>query len=325
MGTISNTSLITGGAGFIGSHLCETLLEQGHTVHCVDNLLLGKEDHIAHLVSHPNFHFKRLDLLDLDTLTQFFDTVKVDTIFHLAANSDIQKGSQFLDTDLSHTFLTTFNLIKMARQYHCKEFVFASSSAVYGNSDTPLSESESPFLPISFYGSAKLASEAYLHALLEHTDMSAWIVRFPNVVGERLTHGVIYDFINKLNKTPKTLAILGNGKQAKPYLYVNDLINAILLIWRSLHDRWNVINVGVESTTTVDTIADEVIQALGLNQVSKQYTGSDKGWPGDVPHFTYDLTKIHQLGWKANYSSTEAITLSIKKEIEWRNRIQLTP
>ena len=201
-------------------------------------------------------------------------------------------------------------------QYQVKQLVFASTSAVYGDRSDPLQEDSGPLRPISFYGAAKLASEAYISACVENHGLQAWIFRFPNVIGERLTHGVIFDFINRLTTNPKELRILGDGTQQKPYLYVHDLIEAILFCQAKSDNKLNIFNIGVDSATSVSSIAKIVTTEMGLTDVQFNYTGGNRGWVGDVPRFEYDLSRIHKLGWKAKLSSDDAVRITVQAELK---------
>jgi len=304
--------LVTGGAGFIGSHLIDALLREGHRVVCVDDLSLGKEENIQHHLANPCFHFVPLDILNAAEYGEVFAQHHFNAVFHLAANSDIQQGASNLEIDLKKTFMTTFVTLSCMKNNGVNNIIFASSSAVYGEHRDFLHEDAGPLFPISFYGAAKLCSEAYISAFCENFGITAWIFRFPNVVGERTTHGALFDFMHKLRKNPAELLILGDGKQKKPYLYVKDLVEGMLFGWKNAHDKINYFNLGVESTTTVNRIASTVAEEMGLSGVTFTYTGGDRGWPGDVPHFQYDLSKIHALGWKAKRSSDEAILLAVR-------------
>lgn len=312
---MNNNFLITGGAGFIGSHLCERLLTLGHRVICIDNLSLGTQDHIQHLISNPQFSFINGDVIDTDLMEQLCRDHAINGIYHLAANSDIQAGGKTMAIDLEKTLQTTIACIECIRKFKINTFVFASSSAVYGRFDEPMTEESGPCRPVSFYGAAKLASENYIHAMLEHADFQAWIIRFPNVVGHRLTHGVIYDFIRKLQQNPKTLEILGDGNQCKPYMLVEDLIDGILVAQNQLTDMFNVINIGVDSATTVTDIANKLVAHMKLKEVAYTYTGGPGGWAGDVPQFSYDLTKMKAMGWAPKYSSDQAVQRCIEYEV----------
>jgi len=178
-----------------------------------------------------------------------------------------------------------------------------------------VSETFGPLFPASHYGASKLASEAYIASFCENYGMQAWITRFPNVVGERATHGAIFDFIRKLKKNPNELEVLGNGEQIKPYLYVKDLINAILFTFENTNEKINFYNLGVETRTKVKEIATMVIEEMKVN-AKIRFTGGDRGWVGDVPEFNYNVDKIHALGWKAEISSNEAVKKSIQYILE---------
>jgi len=308
--------LVTGGAGFIGSHLCDHLLAWGDEVHALDNLSCGRKENIAHNLGHRAFRFIQADLLDLEPLQRLFGAERYDTVFHLAGNSDIRRGYRETALDLRQTFLTTYNVAECARRYGMREILFASSSTVYGAHDKPLSESTGPLHPISFYGAAKLASEGFLTAYASLFDMTVWMFRLPNVVGARLTHGCVYDFVERLRKDPTQLLILGDGNQRKPYAHVKDVIDAMMLAWEHARDRVNCFAIGPEGTTSVREIARIVIEEIGLRNVRIEYTGEARGWPGDIPSFQYDARKIRALGWKPRHSSDQAIREAVRSMIE---------
>ena len=232
--------LVTGGAGFIGSHLCDSLHAEGHAITVMDNLILGVEENISHLKGRSDFNFVEADLLDIDRLRQLFDVSEFDMVFHLAANSDIQKGSKDPQLDYDLTFNTTFNVLQCMREFGVKKLFFASTSAIYGDTSDRLHENYGPLQPVSNYGAGKLASAGFISAFRSAYNIQTWITRFPNVVGERFTHGVIYDFMNKLRKNPEVLTVLGNGEQNKPYLYVKDLVEGILFVCKNAKDLYNI-------------------------------------------------------------------------------------
>lgn len=312
--------LVTGGAGFIGSHLTDSLIADGHHVTCVDDLSLGTEDNIRHLDGHDRFRFILQDILALEGLDRVFAEGDFDTVFHMAANSDIQDGGRGHSADLNKTFITTFRTLEAMDKHRVKAFVFASSSAIYGELCTKLHEDIGPIFPISFYGAAKYACEVYISAFNENCGIQSWIYRFPNVVGERCTHGAMFDFMNRLHANPKELKILGDGNQIKPYLYVKDLVDGVLCGWKNSSGPVNYFNLGVESRTTVRKIAEIVVEELGLKDVKFKYTGGDRGWVGDVPNFDYDLSKINALGWKAKTSSDDAMRIAVRAEIARRKQ-----
>jgi UDP-glucose 4-epimerase len=239
-----------------------------------------------------------------------FASRKFARVYHLAANSDIQKSGKDPSIDIHDTLETTISVLNAMHKHNVKELLFASTSAVYGDKREALQETTGDLRPISYYGGAKLASEAMISAFSAMNDMKVNIIRFPNVVGPRLTHGAVYDFIKKLRKNPKELEILGDGNQEKPYIYVSDLIEAMLFL--PFKTGMNIYNAGVESATTVRKIADIVCGEMGLKNVEYKFTGGSVGWPGDVPKFQYDLSKIHAAGWKAKHASDEAIRLAAR-------------
>jgi len=307
--------LITGGAGFIGSHLCDALLERGHNITVVDNLILGREENISHLFSFPNFKFIKEDILNIDSMREIFNNSAFEMVYHLAASSDIQIGSKNPKVDYDLTFKTTFYILQLLKEYKIKKLFFASTSAIYGETHDILSENYGPLSPVSSYGAGKLASEAFISAFSSNYRIQTWIARFPNVVGERFTHGVIYDFIHKLQENPKELTVLGNGEQYKPYVYVKDLVKGILYIIDHSNQLYNVYMLGSNTRTKVKEIAAMVIEEMGL-QASIHYTGGDRGWIGDIPEFSYDLRKINNLGWKATHNSNDSVRLAIQKALK---------
>jgi UDP-glucose 4-epimerase len=301
---------ISGGAGFIGGHLIDALLERGDDVLCADNLCLGTEDMIRHCYGNPNFEFIKIDICDGAKLEEVFEKHNFDRVYHLAANSDIQKSGKDPNIDYHNTFLTTVCLLNVMRKYKVKELLFSSTSAVYGAKRDLLREDTGDLRPVSYYGAAKLASEAFIAAYAAMNGFAANIIRFPNVVGPRLTHGAIFDFIAKLRKNPNELEILGDGAQDKPYIYVADLIEAMLAM--KYVPGVEMFNVGVDSSTTARRIADIVCEEMGLRDVAYRFTGGAVGWLGDVPKFQYDLGKIHAFGWMAKHTSDEAVRLAAR-------------
>ena len=307
-------ALIAGGAGFIGSHLADYLLDEGNEVVCIDNFFIGTRQNIVHLLANPRYVFYQYDLNNRELLNQVFDKEKPNYVFHLAANSDIQASAQNPIIEYQNTYSTTFNLLEAMRLHNVKKMFFASTSAVYGNKDTLLNENTASLAPISYYGGAKLGSEGLISAYAYMNDMDILIFRFPNVIGPRLTHGVIFDFIKRLKKDSNKLLILGDGTQTKPYLYVFDLIEAIMK-FKNIGKGVTLYNVGVDTATSVTRIAEIVCQKMGLSNVSFEYTGGKGGWKGDVPKFQYDLNKIHTAGWTAKHTSDEAVALTVENNL----------
>ena len=310
--------LVVGGAGFIGSHLCDALLENGDRVFCLDNLMRGTKDNLTLAMKSSNFSFVKADASDESYMTSFMKEHSIDFVFHLAANSDIQASAMDPKIEFDCTLSTTWAILSAMRKNNIKKMFFASTSAVYGEQcDVLLSENSTLLEPISYYGAAKMSSEALIHAFSHMNDMDVCVFRFPNVIGPRLTHGVIFDFINKLTATPDKLEVLGNGTQSKPYVYVHDLVRAIML----MHDKvvgMDIYNVGIENDTAVSTIAEIVRSEMCLPEANICYGSENIGWKGDVPHFMFDLTKIHNAGWKASMSSDEAVTATVREVLKCR-------
>src|SRR6202163_1319285 len=306
-------TLVTGGAGFIGSHLCERLVGRGGQVWCVDNLRLGRRRNIAHLASLPAFRFVELDVLDRPALGALFGEARFDAVFHLAANSDIAAGAGDFRLDMELNQLTTVTVLEAMRSHEVKHLFFASTSAIFGETDALLHENFAPLEPISFYGASKLAAEAYVSVFAHTFGGRAVILRFPNVVGERATHGVIYDLLRKLESDRGKLEVLGDGNQSKPYLYVGDLVAAALTAWDKAEGPLAVYHAAGIGTTSVREIVEIVVAAAGRGDTRIVYSGGDRGWPGDVPRFRYDISRLQALGWQPRRHSSEAVRYAAER------------
>ncbi|EHL15444.1 hypothetical protein HMPREF9629_01833 [Peptoanaerobacter stomatis] len=311
--------LVAGGAGFIGSHLIDALLKENHTVVCIDNFFIGTKENIKHLKGNKNFIFYEQDLCDINKLKSIFEKEKIEYIFHLAANSDIQASAKNPVIEYNNTYTTTFNILECMRLYDVKKVFFASTSAVYGEKNgVDVAENNTTLEPISYYGASKLGSEAIINAYTYMNNYKTLIFRFPNVIGPRLTHGVIFDFIKKLENNNEKLQILGDGNQTKPYMYVYDLVDAIIKFKDKIEEGVTIYNIGVDTHTSVTKIADIICEKMNLKDVKYDYTGGKGGWKGDVPKFSYNLNKIHSAGWKAKYTSDEAVEETVKEELKKR-------
>lgn len=310
--------LVTGGAGFIGSHLCDSLLSSGFEVVCADRLVFRHTNNIDHLFSNNRFTFEEIDLAVMDETLSLFEKYDIEAVYHLAANSDIKKGGQEPSIDFHDTLMTTHCVLEGMRKTGVSRLFFASTSAVYGGrSGESLVETAGGLLPVSYYGGAKFASEALISSYASMLDMSVMVFRFPNVIGPRLTHGVIFDFVAKLRKDPRRLEILGDGTQCKPYIYVHDLIEAIILLTAEWRQGIEIVNVGVRGAgTTVAQIAEIVVNEIGLEGVELLYTGGDRGWKGDVPKFEYDISKALSMGWQPSHTSDESVIATVRSVVE---------
>ena len=306
---------VTGGAGFIGSHLVDRLMDDGNKVTVYDNLISGRKEWIEHHFNNKSFRFIEADLLDFDTLREAMKGHKV--IWHLGANTDIPTGSRITDLDLKNCTIATRNVLEAMRENEIDKILFASTSCVYG--DVPLvllSEISGPLFPISLYGAGKLACEGLLTAYSHLFGIKVWMFRFGNVLGSRMGHGVISDFIHKLRQNPKELEILGDGNQEKNFFLVEDCIDGMLCAFRNSSKQYDVFNLGCEFTVKVSTIAQIVVDEMGLKDVKFKYTGGKRGWPGDAPYVMFDVRKIESLGWRARHTSAEAVRIATRKLIE---------
>lgn len=310
-------TILTGCAGFIGSNLTHHLLNQKKIVLGLDNLKLGKLNNLNRSIKKKNFFFKKIDLSNYTELSRFLIKInkkyKIDTIWHLAANSDIKDGFDNPDNDYKNTFLTTYNLIKISKKIKVKNFVFASSSAIYGDlKNKKISEDSGPLLPISVYGSMKLASEGIISAAKESFLKKIFIFRFPNVVGYPSTHGVIHDFIKKLKKNPFKLDVLGNGQQKKIYMHVDELINSMCYVVNNSKKNVSLFNLGPrDNGVTVKFISKEVIKYFKKNKKIK-FQKKTKGWVGDVPIFRYSTKKFKKFAPRIKTYSKYAIIRAVK-------------
>jgi UDP-glucose 4-epimerase len=299
------THFITGGAGFIGSHLVDKLSKRnGVTVY--DNLSTGREEFIADHFDDPFFKFVKGDLLDVETL---LSSVRGhDTVWHMAANPDIRKGTASTMVDLEQNTIATYNILECARRADVKSFVFSSTSTIYGRAKViPTPEDYGPCLPISLYGASKLACEGLVSAYAELYGMKAWIYRFANIVGHRSTHGILFDLVQKLNGNRKVLEVLGDGKQRKSYLLVEECVEGMIYGFKHAKDTVNYFNLGAADQITVKRIVEVLLEETRLRNVRVKYTGGESGWKGDVPVFLLSNKKMAKLGWKPKHDSEQAV------------------
>lgn len=308
-------AFVTGGAGFIGSHLVDKLIDKGYTATVYDNLSSGNKQFLKQHMKNDKFRLVEADLLDLKRVNK--EIKNHDVVFHAAANPFVRLGEKQTKLDFEQSGIATYNVLEAMRVNDIKKIVFSSSSVVYAEKPGFLfPENYGPTLPISLYGAGKLAAEGLISAFCGTFDFQAWIFRFANVVGTRGTHGVIIDFIDKLKKNPGELEILGDGHQQKPYLYVTDVVDGMLYGFEHSNDQINLFNLSCYSTTNVTGIAEMVIEEMGLKNVKFRYTGGERGWPGDIPRFQLDSSKLSKLGWTAKYTSDEAIRKAIREILD---------
>jgi UDP-glucose 4-epimerase len=306
-------TVVTGGAGCIGSDLAESLLSQGCEVTVVDNLSSGRIEHIQKLLSHPRFRFVDGDLLESGMLNRVVAGAQM--VYHLAANPDVKfTPGDGTDKDLRQNVLATYNVLEAMRLHGVRRLAFSSTSAIYGISEVqPIPEHLSP-RPISLYGATKLGCEALISAFSNLFEMQCWIFRFANIVGAKVRkkgQTVVSDFVHRLRENPRQLTILGDGRQAKSYMLASDCIEAMLYVIGHARERVNVYNLGCSDSLPVTRIAEMVVQAMGLPEVEYSFTGGEGGWPGDVPRFMLDVSALNGLGWKAHYTSEQAVAMAI--------------
>jgi UDP-glucose 4-epimerase len=306
---------VTGGAGFIGSHLVDRLIEDGNQVTVFDKLVLGENTRIKRHLNRPDFRFIQGDLLDFQVLKDAMSGHEV--VWHLGANTGIRQGNMTTDLDLKNCTITVYNVLEAARQLGIDKILFSSSACVYGDIPlTPVSESSGPLLPINLYGAGKLAGEGLVSAYSHLFNMRALIFRYGNVVGSRMDHGVIFDLIQKLKKNPGELEILGDGNQEKPFFLVEDCIDGMLCAFNKNGTQCEVYNLGCDSVTVIRRLAEIVVEEMGLSKVSFKYTGGRRGWPGDSPIVRFSIDKIKKLGWRPKHTSDDAVRIAARRLIE---------
>lgn len=289
-------AFITGGAGFIGSNLVDRLLAAGHTVTAYDNFSTGQLRFLEAAVQHPAFRLVEGDLMDLPRLTEAI--AGHDVVFHLAANADVRFGTQHPRKDLEQNTIATFNVLEAMRANGVRRVAFSSTGSIYGEPEIFPTPENAPFpIQTSLYGASKLACEGLLQAYAAGFDFQVYIFRFVSILGERYTHGHVFDFYKKLLADPGYIEVLGNGRQRKSYLYVQDCIDAMLMVMEHVHDPVNIYNLGTDEYCTVDDSLDWICEHLGVNP-ERRYTGGERGWIGDSPFIFLDTTKVRSLGWQ---------------------------
>jgi len=305
--------LITGGAGFIGSHLVDRL-SLANDIVVLDNLSAGKLDFIRHHLDKGDIEFIHGDIFDENVLKNAMKDI--DLVFHMAANPDARVGPDNTYIHVHQNVIATYRVLETMRKSGARDIVFPSTSTVYGEASViPTPETYGPMIPISFYASSKLACEAIISAFSDNFGMQAAVYRFANVVGNRSTHGVTFDFVHKLKKDPTKLEILGDGKQIKSYFHISDCINAMCHAYEHNLDRFGIFNIGSKDYIDVTTIADAVTEAMNLKDVKYAYTGGvdgGRGWKGDVRVMLLSIEKLEKLGWEPEYSSKESIEMTAR-------------
>ncbi|WP_297516403.1 NAD-dependent epimerase/dehydratase family protein [Thermococcus sp.] len=309
--------LVTGGAGFIGSHLVDKLMELGHEVRVLDDLSAGSLNNIKRWLDNERFEFIKGDMRNPEIVREAVKDVEV--IFHLAANPEVRIGSQSPELLYETNVLITYNLLNAMRNSSAKYIVFTSSSTVYGDAEViPTPEDYAPLEPISVYGGAKLAAEALISGYAHTFGFRALIFRLANIIGERSNHGVIYDFINKLRRNLEELEILGDGTQRKSYLHVSDTVEGMLKIFEHFKGTGKTVdfyNLGNDDWITVREIAEIVSEEMGLKPRFVFTGGVDggRGWKGDVKFMRLSIEKAKATGWRPRLNSYEAVRRTVRE------------
>lgn len=312
-----NHMVVTGCAGFIGSNLVDRLLAGGHQVIGIDNFSTGQRRFLDAAILNPNFRLIEMDLLDLDALKRAF--AGGEAVCHLAANADVRFGIEHPRRDLEQNTIATYNVLEAMRANGIKKIAFSSTGSVYGESPIVPTPEDGPFpIQTSLYGASKAAGEGLISAYCEGFGYQAYIFRFVSILGERYTHGHVFDFYQKLSSDPSRLPVLGNGKQRKSYLYVQDCIDAMLLAMEKAREKVNIFNLGLDGYCEVDDSIGWICQELGVKP-KLEYSGGDRGWVGDNPFIFLDTKRIQALGWRPKCEIREGVVKTVRylRDNEW--------
>ncbi len=312
-----STVVVTGCAGFIGSNLVDRLLRLGYWVTGIDDFSTGQRKFLGNALTHRQFRLIEGSVLDTQGLTQWVQGA--DCVMHLAANADVRFGTNHPRLDLEQNTIATENVLEAMRANGIKRIVFASTGSVYGEAAVIPTPENAPFpIQTSLYGASKLAGEGLIQAYCEGFGFQSWIFRFVSILGERYTHGHVFDFYKQLRKDPTVLRVLGNGRQRKSYLYVHDCIDALLLAVGKASDKINLFNLGANDYCEVTDSIGWITEALGVKP-RLEFTGGDRGWIGDNPFIFLDTSRIQGLGWKPKLSIRDGIikTVEYLRANEW--------
>lgn len=312
---ISGPVLVTGGAGFIGSHIIDKLVNDGIDTIALDNLATGMISNLSNNEGKKNFRFIKKDLSNSDEVRNALKGIK--TVFHMAADPEVRTGFENPESTYRENLRNTFYLLEEIRKSDVDKLIFASTSAVYGDAHVlPTSEDYGPLLPISAYGASKLACEAYISSYCNNHGIEGRIVRSANIIGARGRHGVTWDFINKLKKNPAELEVLGDGRQKKSYIHITDGVEGFFCCMKNTNQKVEVYNLGSEDSVDVMSIAKIVVKNVNPGNAKIITTGGvdgGRGWVGDIRHAHLDITKLKGLGWSPNLSSAESVDLASKE------------
>jgi UDP-glucose 4-epimerase len=303
-------AFITGGAGFIGSNLVDRLLAEGHTVTAFDNFSTGRRDFLAAATGHTTFRLVEGDMLDLPSLAEA--VAGHDVVFHLAANADVRFGAQHPRKDLEQNTIATFNVLEAMRLGGVRRIAFSSTGSIYGEPDIFPTPETAPFpLQTSLYGASKLAGEGLIAAYCAGFGFQGYIFRFVSILGERYTHGHVFDFYKKLLADPRRIEVLGDGRQRKSYLYVQDCVDAMLTVLARATEAVNIYNLGADEYVTVNDSLGWICEHLGLRP-ERSYTGGERGWVGDSPFIFLDTARVRALGWRPKLTIREGVIRTLE-------------
>lgn len=298
---------VTGCAGFIGSNLVDRLLQDGHTVTGYDNFSTGQRDFLVEAHKSRRFQMIEGDMLDPDRLNAALQ--EVDFVFHLAANADVRHGTEHPAKDLEQNTIATFNVLEAMRENGVRRIAFSSTGSIYGEPEVfPTPEDCSFPVQTSLYGASKLAGEGLMSAYCEGYGMQGYIFRFVSILGERYTHGHVFDFYKKLASNPHEIEVLGDGNQRKSYLYIHDCINAMLTAINHprAQAKVNIFNLGTDEYCAIDQSLGWICERLDVNPI-RRYTGGERGWIGDSPFIFLDCAKIRSLGWQPQLTIAQGV------------------
>jgi UDP-glucose 4-epimerase len=296
---------VTGGAGFIGSTLVDRLLLDGHAVVAYDNFSTGQRRFLEGALRSSAFQLVEGDVLDADRLR--WAMPGCDLVFHFAANADVRRGTLHPQRDLEQNTIATFNVLEGMRACGIHRIAFSSTGSIYGEPDLFPTPEAAPFpTQTSLYGASKLACEGLIQAYCEGFGFTSYIFRFVSILGERYTHGHVFDFYRSLRANPHELRVLGDGHQRKSYLYIHDCIDAMLHVVDRARDRVNIFNLGTDEHCEVDESIDWITGHLGLRP-ARVYTGGRRGWIGDSPFIFLDTSRIRSLGWRPALSIRDGV------------------
>jgi UDP-glucose 4-epimerase len=298
-------AIVTGAAGFIGSNLTDRLLSDGHEVLGIDNLSTGRLDFLEKALPYSSFELSRTDLLDLDSLKKLF--AGADAIFHLAANADVRFGPEHPGRDLEQNTVCTWNVLEAMRACGVKRIAFSSTGSVYGEPAIFPTPEDAPFpIQTSLYGASKIAAESFIAAYCEAFGMRGNIFRFVSILGERYSHGHVFDFYRQLLEHPGHLRVLGDGRQRKSYLEVRDCVDAIVMAMEKSTAPVQIFNLGTNEYCTVNDSIGWICKHLDLTP-EIEYAGGDRGWIGDSPFIFLDCSQMRALGWKPCYTIEQGV------------------